>query len=254
MHGCSLQICAGCRCRRYCSKACQKADWKGGGHKQRCPRLATDASEGGAHDNSCIFAVKPWTGDKLVESCIDAAHQLYASATAFEQKRLTTPCVNVQTGCITISNDRIFTCGLNTCVFVAIRTQRGQLIGWHASSQNMVPGDEAMAEVDWLFASIKRNKDVERCFIVPGVDRAADMTLKPDCRQMREIPGTEPRESWTFYSGVLQRYNLLQHAEFLPPPGSYKDFIVFDRTHETPYTVHDPAAFDRNCGYDGERD
>ncbi|GFR42339.1 hypothetical protein Agub_g3249, partial [Astrephomene gubernaculifera] len=43
-HGCghkfaSYQRCGGCRQRRYCSRACQAADWRAG-HKQQCKQLA----------------------------------------------------------------------------------------------------------------------------------------------------------------------------------------------------------------------
>ncbi|KZV64830.1 hypothetical protein PENSPDRAFT_156226 [Peniophora sp. CONT] len=34
-----LMVCKGCREKRYCSSACQRSDWKQGGHRVRCRRL-----------------------------------------------------------------------------------------------------------------------------------------------------------------------------------------------------------------------
>ena len=43
--GAGLMRCTRCRQRTYCSKACQKAGWKGG-HKQECQRLREGAEAG----------------------------------------------------------------------------------------------------------------------------------------------------------------------------------------------------------------
>ncbi|KAG2500141.1 hypothetical protein HYH03_001723 [Edaphochlamys debaryana] len=46
--GCHLRFlhylrCGGCRQRRYCSRACQVADWRGG-HKEACKQMAEEAA------------------------------------------------------------------------------------------------------------------------------------------------------------------------------------------------------------------
>ena len=38
--------CAGCGQRRYCSAACQAADWKAG-HKAQCKKIQSDLKDGG---------------------------------------------------------------------------------------------------------------------------------------------------------------------------------------------------------------
>jgi hypothetical protein len=40
--GVELQLCSGCGFTRYCSAACQKADWRG--HKAICKRLQANAA------------------------------------------------------------------------------------------------------------------------------------------------------------------------------------------------------------------
>ncbi|KAJ3290375.1 hypothetical protein HDU79_003360, partial [Rhizoclosmatium sp. JEL0117] len=39
------QVCAGCQSRSYCSKDCQRSDWKEGGHKRQCKEIANLAQQ-----------------------------------------------------------------------------------------------------------------------------------------------------------------------------------------------------------------
>jgi hypothetical protein len=41
-------VCQGCRLASYCSRACQIAHWKKGGHKAACPTMAAESQETGA--------------------------------------------------------------------------------------------------------------------------------------------------------------------------------------------------------------
>ena len=41
----TLSVCAGCQRARYCSRACQLADWKRGGHKALCKEIQAGAKE-----------------------------------------------------------------------------------------------------------------------------------------------------------------------------------------------------------------
>ena len=38
-------LCAGCKTRRYCTRACQVTDWKAGGHKLVCKRICAERAE-----------------------------------------------------------------------------------------------------------------------------------------------------------------------------------------------------------------
>ncbi|KAG2434652.1 hypothetical protein HXX76_007546 [Chlamydomonas incerta] len=54
-----LSMCAGCRCVRYCSRSCQAAHWRGGGHKAACPALRAAAAATAAAAAAAAAATAP---------------------------------------------------------------------------------------------------------------------------------------------------------------------------------------------------
>jgi hypothetical protein len=141
----------------------------------------------------------------------------------------------------------LITTGMNTCIFVVIKT-RTEMICWHASI------DRSMSPALSLFRSV-RKEDFVSGFIVPGEDRIeGTMDLKSTCRTMRAFPWTDPTHSRTMIFNALREFEWFDDLEVLAPVESYKDFVVFDMVHKRPYSFSNTQRFDQGCAFDASVD
>lgn len=219
----TFKRCAKCKLRTYCNKKCQILDWKMGGHKKFCQ----PTSGVNAHVNS--FTHQPWCAYLDRDPEID------------------NNCL-VETGQIKTNPRELITTGMNTCIFVVIKTNTVGMIGWHASI------DSGMGEARSLLLSV-RKEDFVSGFIVPGEDRIeGTLDLKPTCRTMKAMPWTDPARSRRAIFNLLRECTWFDCLEILPPVNSYKDFVVFDMVHKRPYTFSNTQMFDQGCSFDGNVD
>jgi hypothetical protein len=150
-------------------------------------------------------------------------------------------------GNVKTNPSELITTGLNTCIFVVIKT-RTQMIGWHASI------DSGMSAARSLFSSVPKD-DFVSGFIIPEEDRIeGSLNLKPSCRTMKVMPWTDPTRSKTEILTLLQKFDWYESLEILAPVQSYKDFIVFDMVHERPYVFSNTHLFDQGCTFDANID
>ena len=224
--GRQLLKCGACHQRTYCSKVCQKVDWKlkPGGHKGTCGKPLASSR----HDAVCVHA-----HNNVILN--DENH--------------------VASGQVLITNRHgtAVTTGLNTCMFIVVRTEL-VTIAWHAKCARDTPN---IQEIKAVFRRVgKKYGRFERGFVIPGVDRDEDLNLKPTCRTMRVFGpmGLDPRESKEFILGLLGEFDWSKRLEKLAPPEHYKDFIVIDRYYELPWAFSDVSQFDKCCTFDAERD
>jgi hypothetical protein len=154
---------------------------------------------------------------------------------------------HVCTGDINVDPDGVWTTGLNTCIFLCIETSNGY-IGWHFSSENA--DGLNMRRVHAILSTIT---GVKHAYIVPGVDRNEDMSLKATSRTMRLKPHIDPYKSRDFFLGVLRHYSLLDVARQSTGLNHYKQFVFFGKEYRAPAFGRDDAAFDSGCVRDGEK-
>lgn len=224
-----LKKCGACEIRSYCGKQCQLEDWKNG-HKSMCKNQGQDTVGSSQHTPACPYAHKnpPIVDEKLAEM-----GQLL----------------------IVDSKDYVLTTGLNTCIFVVVQT-RGPTLAWHAKQSSSL----AMSELRSQFKKVGHSGnsgfgEFVRGFIIPGVDRDADLNLKPTSRQMRELGAfTDPSASKNFILGFLSEFEWASRLVKVAPPNHYKDFVVVDPGHDLPFAFSDVARFDQGCVYDAELD
>jgi hypothetical protein len=214
--------CGACKGRSYCGKTCQLANWKVGGHKYKCgkqkPPDEVSARPSCLHHSWCVYAQRNPT--------LDACHL-------------------VSTGNVNSHPKQLVCTGMNTCMFVAIKTKTC-LVGWHAASIDGMGGTRGrkMMAVFRALSEINKDNFVDG-YIIPGEDREADsLNLKADCRSMREHPWVDPTESRRFIQGVLNEFDWSRKLKTLRPVSSYKDFVVLDMAHKTPFVFSDVAQFD----------
>jgi len=207
--------CGACKLRTYCGKECQKIDWNAnlGNHKGCCGSLV--------HKNP---SHRPWC------------------AYLDRDPELDRDCL-VSTGGIKSHPRELITTGMNTCIFVVVKTT-DEVIGWHASLESITP------EIRMKLSSISKSEFVSG-FIIPGEDRTArTLDLKLTCRTMQLLPINDPTYSRRRILGFLQEFEYYESLQVMPPIESYKDFVVFDMCHKRPYSFSDVAQFDRGCAYD----
>ena len=151
-----------------------------------------------------------------------------------------------------IGKGKIFTMGLSTCMCFVVITLKA-VIMWHFSSQNI--NGVNMARVKCLLDTIQ-SPDVIKVFLVPGVDRNQDLSLKADCRTMVYRPATNPERSRNWFMAFIQSYHWAKGLEILPPVNHYKELVVFERdeTKQYAYTYgRDDDFFDSICIVDAEK-
>jgi hypothetical protein len=154
----------------------------------------------------------------------------------------------VNTGNVQVHPTRLVTCGLNTCIFVCIQTEKG-LIGWHASSDNMKGFN--MKRITTILNTVT-SKNFNRGFIVPGVDRTKDLLLKRDCRTLKVFPETNVAASRDFLFNVLSTYSWGSKLRCLPGlVKNYKHLVYVDADESFPYVFADESFHDNACIVDG---
>ena len=126
-----------------------------------------------------------------------------------------------------IGEGKIFTMGLSTCMCFVVITKKC-IIMWHFSSQN-INGDN-MVRVKVLLNTIK-SEDVEKVFLVPGIDRNKDLSLKADCRTMIYRPNTNPEYSRNWFMDFIKSYSWAKNLEILPSVKHYKELIIFKKNN-----------------------
>lgn len=153
----------------------------------------------------------------------------------------------VEIGNIKEHPNELITTGMNTCIFVVVKTA-SKLVGWHASI------DRDMSRARAMLLSIP-DKDVLSAFVVPGEDRIpGTLDLKPTCRTIQMLPWTDPTRSRKVIFGILEEAEWFHRLEVLDPVSSYKDFVVFDMVHKRPYSFSNPRRFDEGCVFDANVD
>jgi|LakMenE18May11ns_1017448.scaffolds.fasta_scaffold9188949_1 hypothetical protein len=124
-----------------------------------------------------------------------------------------------------ISEGKIFTMGLSTCMCFVVITKKC-IIMWHFSSQNI--NGVNMARVKGLLDTIKL-PDIIKVFLVPGIDRNEDLSLKADCRTMVYRPDTNPEHSRNWFMAFIQSYSWAKSLEILPHVNHYKELVIFEK-------------------------
>lgn len=212
--------CGGCKARTYCDKKCQVLDWKVGKHKKFCKKDVSEHVNSSTHEPWCAYLDRD---PEIEETCL------------------------VETGGVKTHPRELITTGMNTCIFVVIKTKT-QMMGWHASA------NKPARPAEILFQSV-REEDFVSGFIIPGEDRIeGTLNLKPTCRTMRVFPWTDPEQSRRQIFSVLRRFAWFDKLEILAPVKSYKDFVVFDMVHRRPFTYSNTELFDQGCAFDGNHD
>lgn len=217
--GTVLQRCGACKNRTYCDRKCQLLDWKVGGHKKFCKKDCNDVNSG-THQPWCAYLDRD---PEIEETCL------------------------VETGKVKTNPRELITTGMNTCIFVVIKTKT-QMIGWHAHANS--PAKPAQE----IFCKVKK-EDFVSGFIIPGEDRIeGSLDLKPTCRTMQVMSFTDPTVSRRRVFSVLRKFDWFDDLEVLSPVKSYKDFVVFDMAHRRPFTYSNTKLFDEGCKFDGNHD
>lgn len=126
---------------------------------------------------------------------------------------------------------------------------------WHFSSEN-INGDN-IAKVKCLLNTIKKS-DVIKVFLIPGIDRNKDLSLKSDCRTMIYRPDTNPEYSRNWLMTFIESYSWSKSLEILPNVNHYKELIIFEKDETRKinfnYTYgRDDEFFDSMCTLDAEK-
>ena len=151
----------------------------------------------------------------------------------------------VETGNIQMNSKRIITTGLNTCIYIVIKTKFA-VIGWHFSRDNM--SGKNMERIVTIFNNIKDS--FVSGYIIPGEDRQRDLTLHKDSRTMKTFPNLDPAESRDFLVSIISKYPWYQKLNQLNRIKNYKQFVIFEKSKELPYIIDDSKLFDSGCNYD----
>jgi hypothetical protein len=164
--------CGACKNRYYCGKKCQIQDWKQGGHKGLCGETIQSSDRSLSHH--------PWCGYLHRNPLVDNTSLVVMAE-------------------INSNPDRLVTTGMNSCIFIVVKTTT-RIIGWQASIENS-PGksrEQRLPSIRRMFRNISMS-DFVSAFVIPGEDRQeGSLDLKPTCRTMTEMPWTDPTESRRF--------------------------------------------------------
>ena len=106
-----------------------------------------------------------------------------------------------------------------------------------------------MNRIKTILNTIKDN-DVISGFIVPGVDRKTDLSLKHNCKTMIYQKGLDPYKSRNFFISFLKKYNWFRKLVKTQSFESYKTFIVINK--DGLCTWQDDKRFDAGCVFDAE--
>jgi len=153
----------------------------------------------------------------------------------------------VPTGDVAIDNDAVWTCGMNTCMFLCVQTKNA-VVGWHFSWENTQGFN--MRRVKALLNTVK---DVQHAYLVPGADRQRDLSLKPECRTMRLHTHVDPTASFRFFADFIRQYPWHDKIIVTSPLQHYKIFVQYSKRLSRPTFARDDAAFDKICYVDGEK-
>ena len=156
----------------------------------------------------------------------------------------------VNTNDIQINKNMLVTCGLNTCMFICIRTS-SYLVGWHASKANSLGVN--MKRISFILNRINKKEFIEG-YIIPGIDRKKDLSLKKDCRTMKIYPNTDPVYSRNFILDTLRQYPWGKKMKVLHRVTDYKHLIFFTINRSKPFEVKDKDFHDKTCCFDGGKD
>jgi hypothetical protein len=112
----ALKRCGQCKLRTYCGKKCQVLDWKMAGHKQTC----------------CIQGESNNHGTSPLHHKNSSTHEPWSCAYLDRDPEIEHTCL-VEMGKVKTNPSELIPTGLNTCIFVVIKTKTSRMIGWHAS-------------------------------------------------------------------------------------------------------------------------
>jgi len=146
-----------------------------------------------------------------------------------------------------VADGNIATMGLSTCMCLCIITKRGVIL-WHYGATNIRGVN--MNRITALLNTIK-TEDIIRVYLVPGVDRNKDLSLKTDCRTMQYRPNTNPYESRDWLFSFLQKYTWNKKLEVINHVKHFKEIVVFNK--EGVKYGRDDTFFDRMCVCNAEK-
>ena len=99
---------------------------------------------------------------------------------------------------------------------------------------------------------------LKRVFLVPGIDRNKDLSLKADCRTMIYRPNTNPEYLRNWFMDFIKSYSWAKNLEILPSVEHYKELIIFekDKTKKINFGYkygRNDNFFDRTCVLNAEK-
>ena len=99
-----------------------------------------------------------------------------------------------------------------------------------------------------------QKKDVIRVYIIPGIDRNIDLSLKANCHTMLCRPNTNPTESRDWLMSFMSKYPWFSRLKLLEHVAHYKEIVIFHKTDkEHGYNYgRDDNFFDSLCVLDSE--
>lgn len=154
----------------------------------------------------------------------------------------------VETYNINIDTQGVWSTGFNTCMFLCIKTNKS-MIGWHYGADNM--NGLNMQRVKCILDTIPC---VNEAFLIPGVDRNDDLSLKKDCKTMQYFPHMDPNASRDWFLSFIGQYKWAGDIQIKPVIKHYKEFVYVTRNHETPIIKRDDILFNIGCCFDAEKD
>lgn len=138
----------------------------------------------------------------------------------------------------------VWTMGLSTCIFVCIRTENA-VIGWHFGAENMKG-----VNMNRISCLLHLQTNIKEVYLIPGVDRQNDLTLKQSSRTMRYRPDTDPAASRDWLFTYLASFSWSNQIKILAPPRHYKEIVIVS-LDSILYKRND-AVFNAMCIEDAE--
>ena len=134
-HSKPFRRCGGCKVRTYCERKCQVLDWKFCNHKSFCKKSGDEHVNSNTHQPRCAYLDRD---PEIEDTCM------------------------VETGRVKTNPRELITTGMNTCIFVVIKTKT-QMIGWHTlrylsveTSADLVPIGSEGGLCEWFYCSRRR--------------------------------------------------------------------------------------------------